>query len=129
MNGEYDFEFGILLDALENEPHKVSAIVNGSPSILEATNRAGENALRWFALENRFEEVRKLRALGSSIHDEALSEAIALGNTEMVGLLFELGVEPDLITCRDEIRAKRNELTSRQKNIIRNHFRDFGHEI
>jgi len=129
MNGEYDFEFGILLDTLENEPHKVSAIVNSNPSILGATNRAGENALRWFALENRFEEVRKLRALGSSIQDEALSEAIALGNTEMVGLLFELGVEPDLITCRDEIRAKRNELTSRQKNIIRNHFRDFGHEI
>ena len=129
MNGEYDYEFGVLLDAMENEPHKVNAIVNADRSILEATNRTGENALRWFALENRFDEVRKLRSLGSTIQEQTLSEAVGMGNTEMVGLLMELGAEPNLTSCKEEMNRKFNQLTSRQKNIIKKHFQDFGFEI
>lgn len=129
MNGEFEFEFGVLLDAMMNERHKVKDIVNGNRAILEATNRTGENVLRWFALENCFEEVSLLRSMGSSIQPVTLSEAVGMGNTMMVGLLFELGAEPDLVSCREEMNNHINKLTSRQKNIIKNHFKDYGYEI
>jgi ankyrin repeat protein len=129
MNGEYDHEFAVLLDAVINEPHKVQAIVTGNRSILEATNRTGENALRWFSLENCFEQVRLLRSLGSSIQPEALSEAVGMGNAEMVGLLLELGAEPDLVSSSSELNSEFTNLSSRKKNIIKNHFRDYGYEL
>jgi ankyrin repeat protein len=129
MNGEYEYEFGVLLDAMINERHKVHDIVINNRAILEATNRVGENVLRWFALENCFEEVRMLRSLGSSIQPSALTEAVDMGNTRMVGLLLELGAEPDLDYCRSSLNFKLSKLSSRQKNIIRSHFRDYGYEL
>lgn len=129
MNGEIEFEFEVLLDAMINDRHKVKNIVNGNKSVLEATNRTGENVLRWFALENCFEEVSFLRSLGSPIQSVTLSEAVGMGNAMMVGLLLELGAEPDLVSCRGEINATLNELTSRQKNIIKKHFKDYGYEL
>ena len=129
MNGEFEFEFGVLLDAMMNDRHKVKDIVSGNRAILEATNRTGENVLRWFALENCFEEVSLLRSMGSSIQSVTLSEAVGMGNTMMVGLLLELGGDPDLVSCRGEMNNHINDLTSRQKNIIKNHFKDYGYEI
>lgn len=129
MNGKNDFEFVVLLDAMINERSKVKDIVDENRTILEATNRTGENALRWFALKSCFDEVSFLRSLGSSIQPEALSEAVGLGNTMMVGLLLELDAEPDLVSCRGEMDSTINNLTSRQKNIIKNHFKDYGYKL
>jgi hypothetical protein len=129
MNGEYEYEFGLLHDAMLNDREKARDIVIENRSVLEATNRTGENVLRWFALENCFEEVSLLRSMGSSIQPVTLTEAIEMGNTEMVGLLLELGVEPDIETCRMILRSKFVEITSRKKNIVRNHLKDFGFEI
>ena len=127
MLGEHDF--WVLLDAVRNEPHKVEAIVRSNREILNATNGIGENVLRWFAVENGMEEVSMLRSMGSPIQSAALSEAVGLGHTQMVGMLLELGAEPNLASCRSELNSKFNNLTSRQKNIISNHFKDYGFEI
>ena len=129
MNGEREYGFILLFDAMINERHKVKDIVKGNREILESTNATGENVLRWFALENCFEEVSFLRSLGSSIQPVTLTETIAMGNTRMVGLLLELGADPDLLTCREALNYKINKLTSRQKNIIKNHFKNYGYEI
>ncbi len=129
MNGEYEYEFGLLHDAMLNDLEKVRGIVNQDRSILEATNRTGENVLRWFALENCFDEVSFLRSMGSSIQSVTLNEAIEMGNTMMVGLLLELGVEPDIESCRSSLNSKFTNITSRQKNIVRNHLKDYGYEI
>ncbi len=131
MNGEREYEFGLLFDAMINERHKVRDIVKSNRAVLESTNATGENVLRWFALENCFEEVSFLRTLGSSIQSVTLTEAVSMGNTMMVGLLLELGADPDLLSCREALNVndKINKLTSRQKNIIKNHFKDYGYEI
>lgn len=129
MKGELDHEFQLLLDAMLNERYKVQDIVNGNRAILEATNRTGENVLRWFALENCLEEVSFLRSLGASIQPVTLTESVAMGNTLMVGLLLELGADPDLVSCRGQMKLAINGLSSRQKNIIKNHFKDYGYEI
>ena len=129
MDGVFEFGFGVLLEAMENEREKVRDIVKADRSILEATNRTGENVLRWYALENRFEEVSMLRSLGSSIQSVTITEAIEMGNTEMVGHLLELGGEPDLTSCRMALESEFSELTSRQKHIISGHLQDYGYEI
>lgn len=127
MLGEHGF--WVLLDAVINEPHKVEAIVKSNREILEATNGIGENVLRWFAVENGIEEVAMLRSMGSSIQSAALSEAVGLGHTRMVGMLLELGAVPELSHCRNELNSKFNKLTKRQKHIIASHFRDYGYEL
>ena len=129
MTEQCDYEFGLLLEAILREPEKIRDIVNSTPGILEATNCTGENVLRWCAVENYLDEVEMLRSLGSSIQPAALSEAVGLGYTFMVGLLLELGAEPDLVSCRRELSSKFNRLTKRQKHIICSHFRDYGYEI
>ena len=127
MLGEHGF--WVLLDAVINEPHKVEAIVKNNRKILSATNGIGENVLRWFAVENGLDQVKMLRSLGSPIQSSALSEAVGLGHTRMVGMLLELGAEPDLVYCRNELNSKFNKLTKRQKHIISSHFRDYGYEL
>ena len=127
MNGQYDFEFGVLLETVLKEPEKLNDIIRENPDILEAKNRAGENVLRWCALENLLDEVEVLRSFGSSIQSSALSEAICHGHTYMVSLLLELGAEPDLLSCRQELSS--DMLSSRERHIIKDHFKAYGYEL
>ncbi|MDB5973470.1 MAG: hypothetical protein JWR07_230 [Nevskia sp.] len=127
--GEYEPEFGVLLDAVLHEPYKVKAIVAKDRDILLATNHSGENVLAWLAVENHIEGVKLLRGFGSPIPDFALYEAIQAGHTEMVILLLELGVEVDLTSCRNSLENKIFGLGKKQKRLIQSYFLQYGYEI
>jgi len=126
---EYEHDFGRLLDAALNEPHKVPTMVAQDRDILIATNRSGENALAWLALENQFEQVILLRNVGSPIPHFALYEAIELLNIKMIILLLELGVDIDIYTCRSTYRRVLPEMTRKQRRLIRSYFSQFGYDI
>ena len=85
--------FGLLLDAIMFEPHKVRAIVSAYPDIVYETCWVGENVLHWLAIENKHEEIRLLRSLGSPIPRYALVHAVEHGHTETIIALLELGAE------------------------------------
>ncbi len=131
-NGEFEPEFGRLLDAilLENAETLV-AIVEDAPEVLEATNRAGENVLRWCALENRYDDVRLLRSLGSEIQEAALWEAIEMGHTDMLVLLLELGGNTTASQARASIRlgVEFGSLSRRKAHIVRSHLNAYGVEV
>lgn len=44
--------FGILLDAVLNEPHKLRDIIEDNPGMVYETCWVGENVLHWLAIEN-----------------------------------------------------------------------------
>jgi hypothetical protein len=127
--GEYDPEFGRLLDAVLREPHKVRDIVTDNRDILWATNRVGENVLAWLCVENHFEGVKLLRSLGSPIPDFSLWEAIQAGQTEMVILLLELGVAVDIEVCRSSLHNPFFHLDKKNKRLITSYFSQYGYEI
>jgi ankyrin repeat protein len=121
--------FGLLLDAVLNEPHKVSAIVAQNPEILYETCWVGENVLHWLAVENKHEEIRLLRSLGSPIPVYALIHAVEQGHTETVIALLELGAE---VIPSDITRALENNyfaLSKKTKSLIRRYFIQFGYEV
>ena len=126
--GEYEPEFGRLHDAVLLEPEKIRSIVRENPETLEATNRTGENVLRWCALENRFDDVKLLRSLGSSIQEASLTEAIEMGNTDMLLLLLELGgqILPSRAESSIRLGKEFGGLSSRQAHICQTHLRSFG---
>lgn len=123
------FDFIQLFDGVMFEPHKVPDIVKENPDCLSAVNIIGENVLHYCVVENMVEEVRLLRSVGSPIPSYALSEAVGLGYTEMVGLLLELGVEPVLRSCKNELMYAKEKQGSRVANIISRHFADYGYEL
>lgn len=120
--------FDILLDAVLYEPHKVKDIVVENRDCLWAVNNSGENVLHWLAVENHTEGVSLLRSFGSPIPDYALVHAIEAGNLEMVILLLELGVTPNLDACRASISNPIWELSDKIKRIIRSYFEQYGHQ-
>ena len=130
-NGVYEPEFGRLLDAILEQPQSVKEIVRRNPESIEATNRAGENALRWCALENRFDDVINLRNLGSSIQSEALFEAIEHGNTDMLLLLLELGgtITPSDAASSLRIGKEFGDLSKRHAHIIISHLKAHGCDV
>ena len=127
-HGEYELDFGRLHDAVLLEPEKIRSIVEDNPATLEATNRAGENVLRWCALENRFEDVKFLRSLGSSIQAASLSEAIEMGNTDMLLLLLELGgqIIPSNAERSIKFGKEFGKLGNREAHICQTHLKTFG---
>jgi len=127
-HGEYDLDFGRLHDAVLFEPGKIHSIVKDKPSVLEATNRTGENVLRWCALENRYEDVKLLRSLGSSIQEASLMEAIEMGNTDMLILLLDLGgqILPSCAAQSIELGKEFDSLSSRTAHICKTHLKSYG---
>ena len=121
--------FGVLLDALRNEPHKVRAIVTANPALLYVTNLAGENVLHWLVIENRHEEVRLLRSLGSPIPKNALIDAVELGKLETVITLLELGSEVIPSEITQTINYKLPNLNKKKTSLIRQYFKQFGYEV
>jgi ankyrin repeat protein len=126
---EYEHAFGVLLDTVLYEPHKVKDIVAKDRSVLVATNHSGENVLAWLALENHLEGVKLLRKLGSPIPDFALYEAIQSGHTDMVILLLELGAEVSLGTCSNSLHNKLFRLSKKKKRLIQSYFQQYGYAI
>ncbi|EAA3799241.1 hypothetical protein DOQ73_23595 [Salmonella enterica subsp. enterica] len=121
--------FGLLLDAILNEPQKVRAIVTENPGVLYETCWVGENVLHWLAVENMHEEIRLLRSLGSPIPIYALVEAVEQGHLETIITLLELGAE---VIPSDITRALNNEYFShskKKKSLIKRYFKQFGYEI
>ncbi len=111
------------------EPHKVRDIVTENPEVLYETCWVGENVLHWLAVENKHEEIRLLRSLGSPIPRYALVHAVEHGHTETIIALLELGAEviPSEIT-----RALNNKYFNhdkKTKSLIRRYFNQFEHEI
>ncbi len=89
----------------------------------------GENVLHWLAVENRHEEIRLLRSLGSPIPIYALVEAVEHGHIETVIALLELGAE---VIPSDITRALNNKYyahSKRTKSLISRYFIQFGYEI
>ena len=121
--------FGLLLDAVLNEPHKVSAIVAENPETLYETCWAGENVLHWLAVENKHEEIRMLRSLGSPIPRYALVHAVEHGHTETVIALLELGAEVLSSEITSALNNKYFVKSKKIKSLIRRYFSQFGYEI
>ncbi|WP_444935410.1 hypothetical protein ACJJIW_13195 [Microbulbifer sp. JMSA004] len=97
------------------------------PSILEQTNSIGENVLTWCALELKYEEVELLRSLGSPIQEQAVSEAIQHGNSDMLLLLLELGGDISSYSASQCIRIAGNfGSDSRKLHIIKSHLESYG---
>lgn len=125
-------EFGLLLDAVLNEPYKVKDIVTDNPEVLYETCWAGENVLHWLAIENHIEGIELLRSLGSPIPEFALIHAVEHGNTETVILLLELGAELNEYvsnTCSRALKTNSFAISSRKIRLIKNYFKQFGYEI
>ncbi|MFT4907719.1 MAG: ankyrin repeat protein [Oleispira sp.] len=120
--------FEILLDALRREsPEKVTNIVKSDVSLLKQTNSIGENALTWCALELMYDQVELLRSLGSPIQEQALSEAIQHGNSDMVNLLLELGGNISEYSAEQSIRiAKGFDSGDRILHIMKSHLSAYG---
>ncbi|RYY77230.1 MAG: ankyrin repeat domain-containing protein [Gammaproteobacteria bacterium] len=122
-------EFGILLDAVLYEPEKVPGIVANNPEIVYETCWAGENVLHWLAIENKHEEIRLLRSVGSPIPIYALVHAVEHGHLETVIALLELGAE---VIPSDITRALNSSWFSKSKKVkslIKRYFKQFGYEI
>ncbi|MGY4533611.1 ankyrin repeat protein [Pseudomonas sp. TE3786] len=97
--------------------------------MLYETNWIEENVLHWLSVENRHEDVRMLRSLGSPIPPFALIHAVEHRHLETIIALLELGaeVEPSFIT-----RALNYNYFSRckkKKLLIRRYFKQFGYEV
>ena len=109
-------EFIRLLETILHDPENIINLVQAEPNLLEATNATGENALRWCALERRYEDVKLLRSMGSSIQHSALREAVDMGHVDMLSLLLELGgeIEPSSATSSLKFGVKYGGF-SRQK--------------
>lgn len=120
--------FDLLLDAVRNEqPGKVVGIVKENPSFIGKTNSIGENVLTWCALELMYEEVELLRSLGSPIQEQAVSESIQHGNTEMLLLLLELGGDITDQSAAQSLRiAKSFGSDSRRLHILKSHLEAYG---
>lgn len=121
--------FGVLLDAVLYEPHRVKDIVTSNPEILYETCWAGENVLHWLAVENKHEEIRLLRSLGSPIPRFALVDAVELGHLETIITLLELGCEVQLSYCKKALERNEGNFSKRKISIIKSYFRQFGFEI
>ncbi len=121
--------FGLLLDAVLNEPHKVRAIVSDNPGIVHETCWVGENVLHWLAIENRYEEIELLRSVGSPIPTYALVHAVEQGNTESVIKLLEMGVEFISSDIESAIHSKTFSKDKKTKSLLIRYFRQYGCEI
>ncbi|MCG8093989.1 MAG: ankyrin repeat domain-containing protein [Candidatus Thiodiazotropha endolucinida] len=121
--------FGVLLDAVLYEPHKVKDIVTSNPEILYETCWAGENVLHWLAVENKHEEIRLLRSLGSPIPRFALVDAVEFGHLETIITLLELGCEVQLSYCKKALEQNESNFSKRKISIIKSYFSQFGFEI
>ena len=124
--------FGLLLDAVLMEPHKVRDIVSENPEVLYETCWAGENVLHWLAIENKHEEIRLLRSLGSPIPEFALIHAVEHGNTETVIALLELGAELNEYvsnTCSRSLKSNYFGMSDKKVRLIKRYFKQFGYEI
>jgi hypothetical protein len=128
-SNECEHAFGVLLDAVLYEPHKVKDIVAKDRSVLVATNHIGENVLAWLAVENHLEGVKFLRKLGSPIPDFALYEAIEHRHTDMVILLLELGAEVSLGACSNSLHNKLFGHGKKTKRLIQSYFHQYGYDI
>ncbi len=111
------------------EPHKVRSIVTDNPELLYETCWAGENVLHWLAIENKHEEIRLLRSLGSPIPTQALRNAVEHGHLETVITLLELGAEVIQSDMAQAINNKYFPLSKAKKSLIRRYFKQFGYEI
>ena len=124
--------FGILLDAVLNEPHKVRDIVTDNPEILYETCWAGENVLHWLAVENKTEGIELLRSLGSPIPAFALINAVEHGHTETVILLLELGAEINEYissTCSRSLKRNSFKISDKKIGLMKSYFKQYGYEI
>lgn len=121
--------FGVLLDAVLNEPHKLKDIIEDNPEILYETCWVGENALHWLAIENRFEEIKLLRKFGSPIPRYALVHAVDAGHLETIITLLELGAEVIPSEITPAINCQYFNKSKRTKQIIRSYFKQFGYEV
>jgi len=127
-NGIYEPGFGRLLQATLYEPNKVKDIVLADRSILEATNRTGENALRWCALELLYDEVLLLSSLGSSIQRDAVLEALYTGNSDMLLLLLELGGDISIEEATSGLKSgiRNSRLKTQTLRTMQSHLGAFG---
>lgn len=124
--------FGLLLDAVLNEPHKVKDIVTENPEIVYETCWAGENVLHWLAIENHTDGIRLLRSLGSPIPEFALIHAVEHGHIETVILLLELGAELNEYvsnTCSKSLKSNYFEVPDNKIRLIKSYFKQYGYEI
>jgi len=120
-----EHNFFILFEAVMKELEKVSDIVKGNASILEAKNSIGENVLHYLAIENKQEEVQILRALGSTIPQYSICDALSLGHLDMVALLLELGGDPQIRFC--SMHMNNSRFSKKQKYELRGLFRAYGY--
>lgn len=126
---EHNFNHRRLLEAVLSEPEKVPAIVAEDRTILDAVDCCDETVLHWLAVENHVDGVTLLRSLGAQISPWALVHSMQVGNTEMVILLLELGVEPEVSVCKRTLENPLFKLTKKQKRLMRSYFSQFGYEI
>jgi len=115
-----------LLDAVLNEPHKVRDIVVHDPEILYETDWAGENVLHWLAVENKHEEIKLLRSLGSPIPRYALIHAVEHGHLETVITLLELGAEFIPEEIEKAILCKDFHNSEKKRSILKSYFKQYG---
>jgi len=125
MSESEEYNFLILLEAVLKEPEKVTDIVNGNTGILEAKNSIGENVLHYLAVENKLEEVQMLHALGSTIPQYSISDALSVGHLDMVALLLELGGDPQVRFCSMHMNG--SQFSKKQKYELRGLFRAYGY--
>ncbi|WP_092022627.1 hypothetical protein [Marinobacter zhejiangensis] len=123
-----NLRFDRLLDSLLKEPpEKVAQIVNADRTILKEKNSIGENALTWCALELKYKEVELLRSLGCPIQEQALSEAIQHGNSDMLLLLLELGGKISKYSASQSINiAEKWGANERILHIMKSHLEVYG---
>ncbi|WP_144407723.1 ankyrin repeat domain-containing protein [Gynuella sunshinyii] len=121
--------FGVLLDAVLNEPHKLNDIIKAYPGILYETCWAGENVLHWLAVENKYEEIRLLRKFGSPIPRFALVHAVEMRHLETVITLLELGAEVVPEEIQRAIKCSYYDTSKRKTAILRSYFSQFGYEV
>ena len=122
-------KFDLLLDAIYREsPEKVREIVGRDRSILEERNSIGENVLTYCALEKGYDEVELLSSLGSSIPEQAVSEAIQAGNSDMLLCLLELGgsISPHSAMQSLSISEKSYKVQERVLHIMKSHLEAYG---
>ncbi len=121
--------FGLLLDAVRYEPHKLKAIIQDNPEIVYETCWAGENVLHWLAVENKYDEVKLLRKLGSPIPRYALIHAVEMRNMETVIALLELGAEVIPEEIDRAVKCTSYDESKRKTRVLKSYFKQFGYEI
>jgi ankyrin repeat protein len=96
--------FNQLVDAAVLDQPAAEQLLREHPGLITATNRLGETALHFLAVENYAEGVAFLARHGAPVNARndsqrtPLMEAAALGATQVVRALLTCGADPSVLT-------------------------------